>query len=96
MFQIIFKLSVAAVAASLLSGCGSSGPSESDINQAMARWGSEMGGAEGAKQMKEMYGGMKLVSCAKSDENGWRCDLTNPSMSGRFVKSDSGWVFMGK
>ena len=96
MLKPIFNAAGAVMAAAMLAACGNAGPNESEIREAMVRWGKEMAGEQGAKTVSEMYGHMKLVACSKSDENGWRCDMTDPSMSGRFVKSDSGWIFMGK
>lgn len=90
-------LTIGAMVAALgLAGCGAA-PSEADVRAAMTRQIEEIGGKAGADMFKDEVAKMKLINCAKADVGGYRCDWTggiSGSGSGRFVKSDSGWVLM--
>jgi len=81
--------SIAIVAMSTLAGCGKSGPSESDIKKALAATTAEASFMQGA------FDHVKLVSCQEAAEKAWRCEMSDPQMSGRFSKTDAGWAYVG-
>lgn len=90
---------VAALAASLcLSACGSA-PNDADIQAALSKQLSGAGGAMASEMYKEQIAKIKVIQCAKADAGGYKCDFSNGSGgagSGRFVKSNDGWVVIGQ
>lgn len=86
----------AATAALALGGCGGA-PGDTEVHEAMMRQLEAVAGKAGARTQKADIDKVKVVSCAKAEPAGYRCDWTGPmgSGSGRLVKSDSGWALVG-
>jgi len=45
--------------------------------------------------MQGAFDHVKLVSCQEAAEKAWRCEMSDPQMSGRFSKTDAGWAYVG-
>jgi len=84
---------IAAAAVALL-GCGG-GPNESDVREAMIKQAEATGVRMISSNYKEKIATAKLVGCAKADQGGYDCDVSNAEgavMNARFVKTDAGWA----
>lgn len=87
--QSTVGIAVASVVLCALAGCGQAGPSESDVRKALIAVTGE------ANSMRGTFEHVKLVSCQEAAGNAWRCEMSNPPMSGRFAKTDAGWSYVG-
>jgi hypothetical protein len=78
-----------------LSGCGGA-PNDQDIQQAMRETMRKLAGDAGVNAQKKNIDSIKLIECKKAESNGYRCDWNGDmgAGSGRFVKSDAGWVLV--
>jgi len=84
----------AASAVVLLSACGA-GPSESDMREALVKQAEATGVRMIASNYKDKIAKAKLVGCAKAEQGGYECDVSNDEgavMHARFVKTDAGWA----
>ncbi|MQA20932.1 MULTISPECIES: hypothetical protein [Rugamonas] len=86
-----------ALAALALSGCGQSGPSESDVQAAMLRQLEAMAGKADAAKQKDEFAKVKVVKCEKGQLDAFVCEIDGPMghAVGRFKKESEGWVFLG-
>lgn len=89
---------VAAIGAVLtLAACGGT-PGDKEVREAMMNQMIAVGGKQAAEVFKKDVESVKVISCAKSEPSGFKCDWTGGMMgagSGRIVKGDSGWVLVG-
>jgi hypothetical protein len=93
---MMFKSSLAALAACVvLSACGGA-PSDDDFRSAMRAQMSAAGGKPAADLFKEELAKTKLIGCAKSDAGGYACDWNGPMGAGsaRMVKGGEGWTLI--
>lgn len=93
-------LSKCAVLAALLTlaGCGGA-PSDDDVRAALNKQLVGVGGSMASDMYKEQLAKVKLIGCKKADAGGFQCDFANGAGgagSGRFIKSDAGWVMVGQ
>lgn len=91
-----FPKAVVLAAAAILAGCGGA-PSDDEFRSAMQAQISSVAGQPAGGALDAELAKTKLVGCAKAEPAGYKCDWTGPlgSGSGRFVKSDGGWKFVG-
>ncbi len=83
-------------AALALAGCGGT-PGDKEMREAMMNQMIALGGKQAADGFKKEVDSIKVISCAKSEPSGFKCDWTGlmGAGSGRIVKGDSGWMLIG-
>jgi hypothetical protein len=88
---------VAAIGVAMaLAGCGST-PGDKEVREAMMNQMIAVGGKQAAEIFKKDVDTIKVISCAKSEPSGFKCDWTGGMMgasSGRIIKGDSGWMLV--
>ena len=92
-----FMAMAAAIATALaVAGCGGT-PGDKEVREAMMNQMIAVGGKQAAEIFKKDVDTIKVISCAKSEPSGFKCDWTGSmgAGSGRIVKGDSGWMLVG-